>query len=298
MKTASRILGTAFFSEGFEVQDAPRYGAERRGAPIFAYVRAGRVPIHERGPIQRPDLVVVSDETLVPVAAAGVLTDVEKQTVLLIASSEEPDEWRERLRWKGLILTVPPAGGDVAQLRFIGATCAGAGARLVGVIGRDSLESALRDELGVLGEAVVSENLDRALAAYDRFEERAGCVVEGPAVATYVGTDPAWVDLPLDPASRSAPDVRVPATSLEVRTGLWRTMRPILDRERCHRCTWVCGTFCPDSAIRVAEDGYPEIDYEYCKGCLVCVAVCPPHAIHAIPEQDAVAEALERGTPS
>ena len=44
MKTASRILGSAFFAEGYEVQDAPRYGAERRGAPIFAYVRAARAP--------------------------------------------------------------------------------------------------------------------------------------------------------------------------------------------------------------------------------------------------------------
>ena len=32
MKTASRILGTAFFRASYEVQDAPRYGAERRGA--------------------------------------------------------------------------------------------------------------------------------------------------------------------------------------------------------------------------------------------------------------------------
>ena len=34
MKTSSRILGTSFFLEGFQVQDAPRYGAERRGAPV------------------------------------------------------------------------------------------------------------------------------------------------------------------------------------------------------------------------------------------------------------------------
>ena len=46
MKTASRILGSAFFLESFEVQDAPRYGAERRGAPIFAYVRAARQVIN------------------------------------------------------------------------------------------------------------------------------------------------------------------------------------------------------------------------------------------------------------
>ena len=58
MKTASRILGSAFFLEGYEVQDAPRYGAERRGAPIFAYVRASRKAINERGVIQHPDLVV------------------------------------------------------------------------------------------------------------------------------------------------------------------------------------------------------------------------------------------------
>ena len=42
IKTASRILGSAFFRQGFEVQDAPVYGAERRGAPVFAYVRAAR----------------------------------------------------------------------------------------------------------------------------------------------------------------------------------------------------------------------------------------------------------------
>ena len=73
MKTASRILGSALFQQGYEVQDAPRYGAERRGAPIFAYVRADKKPINERGIIHRPDLVIVADDTLVAIPAAGVL---------------------------------------------------------------------------------------------------------------------------------------------------------------------------------------------------------------------------------
>ncbi len=55
MKTASRVLGTALHREGFTVQDAPRYGAERRGAPVFAYVRANRRPIDERGAMPVPD---------------------------------------------------------------------------------------------------------------------------------------------------------------------------------------------------------------------------------------------------
>ncbi len=82
VKTASRILGSAFFAEGFEVQDAPRYGAERRGAPIFAYVRADRRPIHERGVIRDPDLVVVTDDSLFSVPAAGVLLGVDRKTVV------------------------------------------------------------------------------------------------------------------------------------------------------------------------------------------------------------------------
>ncbi len=86
MKTASRILGTAFFLEGYEVQDAPRYGAERRGAPIFAFVRADHKPINERGIIPQADLVVVADDTLVPVPAAGVLAGMDGHTVLLINS--------------------------------------------------------------------------------------------------------------------------------------------------------------------------------------------------------------------
>ena len=69
----------------------------------------------------------------------------------------------------------------------------------------------------------------------------------------------------------------------------------MLDREHCHRCHWVCTTFCPDAAIRAAPDGFPEIDYDHCKGCLVCVAVCPAHAIRAVPEAEAARDAAKAG---
>ena len=56
---------------------AGKSSAERRGAPVFAYVRADRSPIFERGVITRPDLVLVADETIVPVPAAGVLVGLD-----------------------------------------------------------------------------------------------------------------------------------------------------------------------------------------------------------------------------
>ena len=96
-----------------------------------------------------------------------------------------------------------------------------------------------------------------------------------------------WIDLVLEQADVSAPTIHAGLTSELMPTGLWRTMRPVVDYERCNRCWWVCSTFCPDVAIDIDDAGYPQIDYEHCKGCLICVAQCPPHAIEAIPEHQA-----------
>ncbi len=292
MKTASRILGTAFFLEGFEVQDAPRYGAERRGAPIFAYVRADRHPIRERGVIQRPDLVIVADDSLVPVPGAGVISGLDDHGILLINSEESADTWRHRLSIGSPILTVPDHSGDPAGQRFLGASCAGAAARLVGVISREHLIQAIGDEISALGTAaatasLVQANSDRALDAYEAMAAHAGCVSEGSGISAADYRSPDWVDLPSDPATVAAPAIHAGATSVEVRTGLWRTLRPVIDYSRCNHCWWVCSTFCPDGAIDVAADGEPRIDYDHCKGCMVCVAQCPPHAIEAISEQQA-----------
>lgn len=290
MKTASRILGTAFFAEGFEVQDAPRYGAERRGAPIFAYVRASRKPIHERGILRRPDLIVVADESLMGVAAAGVLSGVAEHTVLLLNTAESPDVWRERLHFGGRVIALRAEAEAHAELRFIGASCGAAAARLAGVISRDALVQAIREELADMAPHVVEANLDRALATWEELAPEASCVREGPDPAAGAYTAPEWVDLPFESTRLSAPDIHGSATSVQVRTGLWRTMRPVIDLERCHGCSWICSTFCPDGSVLVDTEGVPSIDYEHCKGCLVCVAVCPHHAIDSIPEREAVEE--------
>jgi pyruvate ferredoxin oxidoreductase gamma subunit len=285
MKTASRILGTAFFIEGFEVQDAPRYGAERRGAPIFAYVRAARAPIHERGIIPRPDLIVIADETVIPVP--GVLEGLTEEATLLINSAEAPEVWARRLNSRSRIVTLPAEAEDRAEIRFIGATCAGAAARLLGAISRASLERAIGEELGALGADAVGINLEKATAAFELLEPHAGCITERPDDLAAAHATPAWVTLPLEAAALSAPDIEGGPTSVQVKTGAWRIMRPVIDYDRCHRCTWVCSTFCPDGALAMDTQGAPEIDYDHCKGCLVCVAVCPHHAIEAIPEREA-----------
>jgi pyruvate ferredoxin oxidoreductase gamma subunit len=288
IKTASRILGSAFFNEGFEVQDAPRYGAERRGAPIFAFVRAAREPIHERGIIRRPDLVVVADDSLVPVPAAGVLQGVDAHTVVLMNTEESESSWRDRLNLSGAIIVLPEDVRRAAELRFVGSACAGAAARLLGGISREALGAAVSGELAGLGPHLIELNLAQALAAYDAMADHEGLVAPGEPASAGAYAAPEWIDVPFEAARTSAPAIHAAATSEASKTGLWRTMRPIIDYDRCKGCWWVCSTFCPDGAIDV-KDGRPEIDYDHCKGCMVCVAQCPPHAIAAVPEHEAAA---------
>jgi len=66
---------------------------------------------------------------------------------------------------------------------------------------------------------------------------------------------------------------------MKLKTGSWRTFKPVIDREKCIKC-FICWKFCPDVSVTVEdEDSYPEINYEYCKGCGICAHECPADAI-------------------
>jgi len=53
-----------------------------------------------------------------------------------------------------------------------------------------------------------------------------------------------------------------------------RTMRPVIDFDKCIKCT-LCWLQCPDSCFDVTPDGTYDLNAEACCGCGVCEAVCP-----------------------
>jgi pyruvate ferredoxin oxidoreductase gamma subunit/2-oxoisovalerate ferredoxin oxidoreductase gamma subunit len=61
---ASEILASALFKENKYVQAFPNFGAERRGAPVTAFLRFDTEPIDLRCQIYRPDHMIVLDGTL------------------------------------------------------------------------------------------------------------------------------------------------------------------------------------------------------------------------------------------
>jgi len=67
-------------------------------------------------------------------------------------------------------------------------------------------------------------------------------------------------------------------SSKRYKTGSWRNMRPVIDKEKCNKKCLLCYQYCPDSAVDRTEDG-PEINYDYCKGCGICAHECTKEAI-------------------
>jgi pyruvate ferredoxin oxidoreductase gamma subunit len=76
-KTASQILALALLRSGKSVQSFPEYGPERRGAPLRAYTRFSKKPVRRHDSIERPDLVVVLDPSLLdePAVHEGLAAD-------------------------------------------------------------------------------------------------------------------------------------------------------------------------------------------------------------------------------
>ncbi len=54
----------------------------------------------------------------------------------------------------------------------------------------------------------------------------------------------------------------------------WRTIKPVYNRDICIDCQ-NCWVFCPDVSIISRDKQMLGIDYDHCKGCGVCVEVCP-----------------------
>ena len=275
IKTASRIVGTAAFLAGYQVQDSPIYGAERRGAPVTAFTRMDTTPILERGIITEPDLIICGDETLLESPATGVLSGVETVSAVFINTGN-----LEALKAK-IKVGAPTVALDVTQrtLDRIGKASAlsvGLGAaavRLSGLITMEQLHDAVRMELEELGldAQMIEKNFRLAEEIYGELEKVT--MQYGKASAKEVIHDMGY-----DHVLLGTPSILAPGNAEARQTGSWRVERPEIDYEHCTRCG-LCFVGCPDGAIALDEQGYPVIDYDHCKGCLICLEQCPRHSI-------------------
>lgn len=75
----------------------------------------------------------------------------------------------------------------------------------------------------------------------------------------------------------------------------WRIVKPLFNKDYCIDCQF-CWIYCPDMSIISRDKKMIGIDMDHCKGCGICVEVCPtnPKSLLMFPEQQDEEAALEQ----
>jgi 2-oxoacid:acceptor oxidoreductase gamma subunit (pyruvate/2-ketoisovalerate family) len=89
--TAAKIMAQAAYLKGYQgVTAAPSFGAERRGAPVSASTRISPQPVMVMSQVEKPDVVVVLDQTLLK--DHDITSGLGREGWLVVNSRQSPEE--------------------------------------------------------------------------------------------------------------------------------------------------------------------------------------------------------------
>ncbi|MCP4755310.1 MAG: pyruvate synthase [Proteobacteria bacterium] len=102
--TSAELLASAAIGLGKHAQAFPNFGAERRGAPVIAFLRIAEEPIRTRNIIYDPDLVLVLDPSLLRLV--DVTSGLKAEGILVTNTRHSGRELREELGITHTLATV------------------------------------------------------------------------------------------------------------------------------------------------------------------------------------------------
>jgi pyruvate ferredoxin oxidoreductase gamma subunit/2-oxoisovalerate ferredoxin oxidoreductase gamma subunit len=162
------ILAQAAMREGKYAHAFPLFGAERRGAPVQAFLRVDTKYIYQRDIVESPDHVIVLNPLLIKTKMAQVDKGLKRGGRVLINSSEDPKTFQFPQHYS--VSTVD--AGSIAirhglgsvQDPIVNTAILGAFVKLVDLVSLDSLFHAIELEVPTKKEA----NVAAARETYDR----------------------------------------------------------------------------------------------------------------------------------
>jgi len=162
--TSAELLAQAAIQEGKFAQAFPSFGPERRGAPVLAFSRVSSEQIRIRSQINRPDVVLVLDASLLDIM--DVSEGLKKGGVVVVNSSATIESLAKRFSFEGKLGAVNAT--EIAR-KLLGrpitnTTMLGALVRATGVVKVDSLSDPLKHRFGV----IAARNEEAMRAAYEQ----------------------------------------------------------------------------------------------------------------------------------
>ena len=159
---ASQIIVKAAVAEQKQGQFIPFFGVERKGSPVFGYLRISDEPIRRKMQVYEPDILMILDDSLT--ALPSTYEGLKEGGTVIMNTIKPPKE-----------LEIPPQAGRIALVdasgiseEFMGrnipnTAMLGAFAKITGLVDREILFREIEASFG-------EENRKAATAAYDKTE--------------------------------------------------------------------------------------------------------------------------------
>lgn len=307
--TAARLLGAASsFADGSYALAFPSFGPERRGAPMRAFTKMSREPIGDRSAVSRANYVIYLDDTLLGEGWEDELLPDGKAIVNSVRSFDDPRI--VAIDANGISQEI--LGRPIPNTALLGALCS-----VCDYVSADDVKRAIEGYMPAKLHEKNKRVVDAALEAVGKIclasAEGIPATASASQVNAPVSRETAKKEPALAPASRGKvliPTLQTAALDpadfahttcydggyLVAKNAGWRNMRPMLDARKCTGCLQ-CYLYCPDGcifrparqatdAVDAADAAAVAIDYDFCKGCGVCVEVCRFGALAMIPESE------------
>ncbi len=166
-KTAAQILAELALEQGNEVQSFPEYGAERQGAPVYAYVRIDDKPIRVHSNVETPDVIVIIDPTLI---IPHFYDNLKDGGILIVNTSHSPAELRKLLCLRADIklycvdatkIAMSTIGRNITNMPMLASLN-----KVLGTVEPKKLEEYMQKKLfKKVGEKIAQANLEAARKA-------------------------------------------------------------------------------------------------------------------------------------
>jgi len=162
--TSAELVAQAAINEGKYAQAFPAFGAERRGAPVVAFVRINSdEPIRVRAEVAEPDVVVVLDPGLLRIE--NVTSGLKANGMVVVNTKKQPEQIRQEfsINWSLATVDATTIARELLGVPIVNTSMVGALLRVTGVVKLESLFEPLRRRFGRLAE----RNINAMKRAYE-----------------------------------------------------------------------------------------------------------------------------------
>lgn len=261
------------------------YGSEKKGSPVKAFVRFcdPDVEVRAHSPIEQPHVVGVFHEALYK--TVDVCSGIYPDSIVLVNSVRDFDEVRKDLKLEhGTLAIVDALSIAVEEKTKVNTAMLGALFRVCEFLDPEAMKNVIRKTFEKKYPHFVEPNIRTFERGYNEVQFKTYEASEDATARAFTRPEPA---LGYETQPIGGVIINPGNSILKDLSGSRQGFLPEYHDSKCIHCA-ACDTVCPDFCFVWEEGadkkGRPQmflkgIDYQYCKGCLKCIQVCPVDAL-------------------